>query len=198
MNPIGVHDMKINLPLVMHEMPPTLDHAYWKKYSPAYARLKHELSIRLYMRTRLAEAQNWRCCWCGCDATPMRNKANSATTEHVLPRSKGGSDDWENLAMACERCNTRRGSQDADDFLNKRPSRDKPEGAKQSTKETQRLARERRYRKRAAEFELNGWKNSLGEQYSFSEWISTLTRAMSVECLNELTEKYGNKELVSC
>lgn len=179
-------------------MPPALDNEYWKKYrNPKYSALKYELSVRIYMRTRLAEAQNWHCCWCGCDATHLRGKSNSATVEHIIPRSKGGTDDMDNLAMACERCNTRRGCRSVEDFMAGRPDH-ALFMSKQSTKETQRLARERRYRKRAEEFEKNGWKDSKGNQYSFSEWIKTLTRAMSAECREELTEKYGNKDLAMC
>jgi hypothetical protein len=188
--------MQINLPLIIHEMPPALDDPIWKKYrNPKYSALKYELSVRIYMRTRLAEAQNWHCCWCGCDATHLRGKSNSATVEHIIPRSKGGSDDMENLAMACERCNTRRGVTDIDVFMS---GKGNPVGTKISTRESQRLARERRYRKRAIEFEKNGWKDSKGNQYSFSEWIKTLTRLMSAECRTELTEKYGNKDLAMC
>jgi 5-methylcytosine-specific restriction endonuclease McrA len=32
------------------------------------------------------------------------------TTDHVVPRSLGGSDSWTNLACACIRCNNRKGS----------------------------------------------------------------------------------------
>lgn len=188
--------MKINLPLILHEMPPELDNEYWKKYhNPKYSALKYELSVRIYVRTRLAEAQNWHCCWCGCDATHLRGKSNSATVEHVVPRSKGGTDDMDNLAMACERCNTRRGNTEIGVFMS---GKGNPEGTKISTRESQRMARERRYRKRAEEFEKNGWKDSNGEQYSFSQWIKTLTRTMSATCRAELTEKYGKKEMELC
>jgi len=34
--------------------------------------------------------------------------------EHIIPRSKGGSDNWENLAAACRECNTARGVLDLD------------------------------------------------------------------------------------
>ena len=31
------------------------------------------------------------------------------TRDHVVPRSRGGSDDWENVVAACRRCNHRKG-----------------------------------------------------------------------------------------
>ncbi|MBG6214573.1 MAG: HNH endonuclease [Cryobacterium sp.] len=37
-----------------------------------------------------------RCCYCG---------KSAATIDHVLPRSRGGRDTWDNLAACCLRCN---------------------------------------------------------------------------------------------
>lgn len=39
----------------------------------------------------------YRCQYCGSDADSI---------DHVLPRSRGGGDDWDNLAAACRRCNS--------------------------------------------------------------------------------------------
>ncbi|MCR2799504.1 MULTISPECIES: HNH endonuclease [unclassified Microbacterium] len=41
-----------------------------------------------------------RCGYCGKTAT---------TIDHVLPRSRGGADSWENLVAACVRCNNTKG-----------------------------------------------------------------------------------------
>jgi hypothetical protein len=32
------------------------------------------------------------------------------TRDHVMPRSRGGSDDWDNVVAACRRCNHRKGN----------------------------------------------------------------------------------------
>ncbi|MEA5417769.1 HNH endonuclease signature motif containing protein [Spirulina sp. CCNP1310] len=40
--------------------------------------------------------------------SPERISANRFTFDHVLPRSLGGLDELENLALACRRCNERR------------------------------------------------------------------------------------------
>ena len=32
------------------------------------------------------------------------------TLDHVIPRSRGGQDTWENLVVACNRCNVRKGN----------------------------------------------------------------------------------------
>ena len=41
-----------------------------------------------------------RCAYCGAGAT---------TIDHVIPRSRGGSDSWENLVACCLRCNNTKG-----------------------------------------------------------------------------------------
>ncbi|HEY7575976.1 MAG TPA: HNH endonuclease signature motif containing protein [Acetobacteraceae bacterium] len=68
------------------------------------------------LRERLAEAPNWRCCCCGVrmGGVPAHD-ADAPTFEHVIPRSRGGIDDIENLVIACRRCNGKHG--DAEDGL---------------------------------------------------------------------------------
>jgi len=43
-----------------------------------------------------------RCCYCGTSAT---------TIDHVLPRSRGGRDTWDNLVACCLRCNNIKSNQ---------------------------------------------------------------------------------------
>lgn len=49
------------------------------------------------------------CCWC---ARPL--EWLHTTIEHVVPRSRGGTDDIENLRLACKRCNRARGNEPRD------------------------------------------------------------------------------------
>ena len=42
-----------------------------------------------------------KCQYCG--------STKHLTIDHVIPRSKGGTEDWENLVVACSQCNTRKG-----------------------------------------------------------------------------------------
>ncbi len=44
-----------------------------------------------------------RCHWCKCNLTYA-----SATLEHITPIARGGTSQWDNLALACEACNTTR------------------------------------------------------------------------------------------
>lgn len=51
-------------------------------------------------RRGVLRRDNARCGYCG----------NSATTiDHVMPRSRGGKDSWENLVACCLRCNNLKG-----------------------------------------------------------------------------------------
>jgi 5-methylcytosine-specific restriction endonuclease McrA len=65
-----------------------------------------------WLRNRLSEAQNHRCCWCRKpmdEAGPLEDRP---TFEHLVPLSEGGEDTPANLAIACFRCNNRRGNRD--------------------------------------------------------------------------------------
>ncbi len=63
------------------------------------------------LRRQMAEAQNWRCCYCGCEMVDTQSyHPRYATREHIVPRSKGGAEfDPDNLVVACRSCNTGRG-----------------------------------------------------------------------------------------
>jgi hypothetical protein len=39
----------------------------------------------------------------------------SLTIDHVVPKSKGGKDTWENLVTACQKCNSRKGNRTPDE-----------------------------------------------------------------------------------
>lgn len=76
---------------------------------PAVIRLYRYVYVK-YTDRRLAKSgrctnrgvmqrDNWTCVFCG-------KKAD--TVDHVLPRSRGGEDIWENLAAACQPCNNRK------------------------------------------------------------------------------------------
>lgn len=60
------------------------------------------------LRTMLSEAQNHRCALCGVLTNDIKNSKRKATIEHVIPKDRGGSNSWYNLAMTCSRCNNNR------------------------------------------------------------------------------------------
>lgn len=64
-------------------------------------------SHRQWQRLRLAvfERDGWRCVYCG---APIDIASGHA--DHVMPRSRGGSDEIDNLAAACGPCNLDKGA----------------------------------------------------------------------------------------
>ena len=63
------------------------------------------------VREYLLHKFNHTCIYCG--ARP----AVRGTVEHIVPRSRGGSDRIDNLAWACYECNQKRGNQSLDEFV---------------------------------------------------------------------------------
>ena len=53
-------------------------------------------------KRRLLEADDHRCAYCH---TSQVNSGHPMVVDHILPRSKGGTSDFENLCYACYRCN---------------------------------------------------------------------------------------------
>ena len=49
-----------------------------------------------------------RCAYCG---------GGASTIDHVLPRSRGGADSWENLVACCLRCNNVKGDRTPQEIL---------------------------------------------------------------------------------
>ncbi len=64
--------------------------------------VRHE--VRLSRRNILMR-DNHRCQYCG-----KRPAKQDISLDHVLPRSRGGGDTWNNLVLACMKCNVRKGS----------------------------------------------------------------------------------------
>jgi HNH endonuclease len=58
-------------------------------------------SLRQQVRVRA----DWRCEYCH---SPEKVSATRFEIDHTHPRSLGGSDDFNNLALACQRCNGNR------------------------------------------------------------------------------------------
>ena len=55
-----------------------------------------------------------KCAYCGIENVPLQ-------VEHIQPRAKGGSNRISNLCLACEKCNTNKGTKDIKVFLAKKP-----------------------------------------------------------------------------
>ncbi|BCL79800.1 HNH endonuclease [Ktedonobacteria bacterium brp13] len=66
------------------------------------------------IREYLLEKWERQCSYCGAKDIPLQ-------VEHIVPRAKGGTNRISNLALACEKCNIAKGTQDIKDFLKKKP-----------------------------------------------------------------------------
>lgn len=55
----------------------------------------------------LDETKNPRCIYCNCKLTPT-----NATTDHIIPISKGGNNTQVNFLVSCLKCNSERGDMD--------------------------------------------------------------------------------------
>jgi HNH endonuclease len=56
------------------------------------------------------ERDNWICCLCRLPVEWDTTMARSPSVDHVIPRSRGGSNEIENLRLAHHQCNTLKGS----------------------------------------------------------------------------------------
>ena len=54
-----------------------------------------------FTRKNILHRDHYACQYCGCKS--------DLTIDHVVPRSRGGADDWLNVTTACIRCNVKKG-----------------------------------------------------------------------------------------
>ncbi|MFO7749478.1 MAG: RNA-guided endonuclease IscB [Desulfobacteraceae bacterium] len=66
------------------------------------------------IREYLLEKWNRTCVYCGAQDTPLE-------VEHIVPKSKGGSNRVSNLTLACNTCNQRKNNQPIEQFLQNKP-----------------------------------------------------------------------------
>lgn len=66
------------------------------------------------VREYLLEKWGRKCAYCGKENVPLQ-------IEHVLARSRGGTDRVSNLCLACEPCNNRKGNRPIEEFLKSKP-----------------------------------------------------------------------------
>ena len=68
------------------------------------------------LREYLLERDNRCCAYCDKNDKPLQ-------IEHIVARSKGGSNRVSNLTLSCEKCNLKKGTKSIEEFLNKDPER---------------------------------------------------------------------------
>jgi 5-methylcytosine-specific restriction endonuclease McrA len=74
---------------------------------PSVIRLRHYVRVPYkeipLTRRNILERDRHTCQYCN-------YKGEQLTLDHVIPRSRGGGDTWENLVTACMRCNVKKGN----------------------------------------------------------------------------------------
>lgn len=72
---------------------------------PSVIRLRHYVKVPYkdipLTRRNILERDRHSCQYCG-------YRGDQLTLDHILPRSRGGADSWENLVTACVRCNIKK------------------------------------------------------------------------------------------
>jgi 5-methylcytosine-specific restriction endonuclease McrA len=66
-----------------------------------YVRVPRDAHRRKITRRAVFARDDWRCQYCGA--------RSNLTVDHVMPRSKGGLSNWENIVASCAPCNRRKG-----------------------------------------------------------------------------------------
>ena len=67
-----------------------------------YVRVPRAVQRKISRRALFAR-DGWRCVYCG-------TTAGRLTLDHVVPRSRGGTSEWENVVTSCAPCNLKKGN----------------------------------------------------------------------------------------
>ena len=70
------------------------------KNKDKYRKFRHDILIR----------DGYRCAYCGAENIPLE-------LDHIIPRSRGGSDNPENLTLACKPCNSSKGAKNLNEWM---------------------------------------------------------------------------------
>ena len=112
--PINVCSVRRAAVLLLKEKAECLEHASWELRSEhtalprpvvirlvTFVKVPRDTHRRKITRRAVCARDGWACQYCG-------SRAN-LTVDHVIPRSKGGASDWENIVASCAPCNRRKG-----------------------------------------------------------------------------------------
>ena len=78
--------------------------------------IKHHVRTLRASRPRIYKRDNYECVYCG--------SKKDLTLDHVLPKSRGGGNDWTNLVTSCFKCNLKKGNKTPDEarmFMRQKP-----------------------------------------------------------------------------
>jgi 5-methylcytosine-specific restriction endonuclease McrA len=113
--PINVCTVRRAVVLLLKEKAEMIERAEWELHSAtstmarpmvirlvSYVRIPRDTHRRKITRRAVFARDDWMCQYCGA--------RSNLTVDHVVPRSKGGSSNWENIVASCAPCNRRKGN----------------------------------------------------------------------------------------
>jgi 5-methylcytosine-specific restriction endonuclease McrA len=111
--PINVCSVRRAVVLLLKAKAEVVEHASWELRSEstalarpvvirlvAYVAVPRDTHRRKITRRAVFARDGWACQYCG--------SRSNLTVDHVTPRSKGGTSDWDNIVAACAPCNRRK------------------------------------------------------------------------------------------
>lgn len=79
---------------------------------PSVIRLNRYIQVPykkvILSRKNILKRDMYKCVYCGRSDLPL-------TIDHIIPKARGGEDNWENLVTACVVCNNRKGDRTPDE-----------------------------------------------------------------------------------
>ena len=113
--PINVCTVRRAVVLLLKEKAEMIERAEWELHSATstiarpivirlvtYVRIPRDTHRRKITRRAVFARDDWTCQYCG--------SRSNLTVDHVVPRSKGGRSNWENIVASCAPCNRRKGN----------------------------------------------------------------------------------------
>jgi 5-methylcytosine-specific restriction endonuclease McrA len=111
--PINVCTVRRAIVLTLKEKAEVLEEAEWALHAErmslqrpfvirltTYVRVPRDAHRRKITRRAVFARDDWTCQYCG--------SRSSLTVDHVIPRSKGGLSNWDNIVASCAPCNRRK------------------------------------------------------------------------------------------
>lgn len=112
--PINVCTVRRATVLLLKEKAELVEHGRWQLRSEhtqmprpmvirlvSYVNVPRDTHRRKITRRAVFARDGWTCQYCGV--------RSNLTVDHVIPRSKGGSSEWDNIVASCAPCNRRKG-----------------------------------------------------------------------------------------
>src|SRR5262245_2812857 len=76
---------------------------------------KSKQSLSRDLRLRIFERDEWQCWYCGIEIEES-SAFSSASIDHLLPESRGGSNEESNLVTACRSCNSKKNNRTLEEY----------------------------------------------------------------------------------